>query len=208
MWHHIRWTDGIYPSSSKQILTLKLHPSLQALWLSGAFKQDIGYCRGSSLAFPVEKPTWKEKKNKTTYFLLFFLFKKHWGVVQIASLISGFLMNFFFSLLRTTVSEEGLSVFNGQTLIFKVNKTDNENLYWLLGIYRSEGIFSVYSKISSATYPWHLPRLHWSMTSSPWHSNFFVYFLIHKVYVYTQISNFENYYKLISSAQKKSITKH
>lgn len=47
-------------------------------------------------------------------------------MVQIASLVSGFLMNFFFCLLRIS---EGLNDFKGQKLIFKINKTDNENLY-------------------------------------------------------------------------------
>lgn len=67
------------------------------------------------------------------------------------SLVSGFLMNFFFCLLRTTFSEEGLNFFKGQKLISKVNIIPNENLCRLLGIYGSEHIFSVvYSEISSA----------------------------------------------------------
>lgn len=95
------------------------------------------------------------------------------------SLVNGFLMNFFFCMLRMTFSE-GLNYFKGQKLILKVNKTDNENLYWLLGICGSEWIFSVvYSKISSAML---------SLRDSNQ-----LYFNICLIYIYIWISSFRNY---------------
>lgn len=72
------------------------------------------------------------------------------------SLVSGFLMNFFFCLLRMTFSEEGLNYFKGQKLIARVDRTDLENLSWVLGIYGSEYVFRVvYSKIYSTLSPRH-----------------------------------------------------
>lgn len=41
------------------------------------------------------------------------------------SLFNGFLMNFFFCLLRMTFSKEGLNYFKGQKLISKVNTKGN-----------------------------------------------------------------------------------